>query len=91
MFVVYHTVCPGDLAPDDADLGASDLLLAAVDVCDPLAQVEGCALWLVNTLDLDERCVWVGVALATLVRKVLAPVQCGVSSPRPRSSPAATS
>jgi hypothetical protein len=31
---------PGDLAPDHADLGASDLLLAAVDVGNLLAEVE---------------------------------------------------
>lgn len=31
---------PGDLAPDDADLGAADLLLAPVDVRDLLAKVE---------------------------------------------------
>ena len=31
---------PGDLAPDDADLGAPDLLLAPVDVGDLLAKVE---------------------------------------------------
>jgi hypothetical protein len=31
---------PGDLAPDDADLGSTDLLLAAVDKGDLLAQVE---------------------------------------------------
>jgi hypothetical protein len=31
---------PGDLAPDHADLGATDLLLGAVDVGDLLALVE---------------------------------------------------
>lgn len=30
----------GDLAPDDADLGAADLLRAAVDESDALAEVE---------------------------------------------------
>ncbi len=30
----------GDLAPDDADLGATDLLGAAVDESDTLAEVE---------------------------------------------------
>lgn len=30
----------GDLAPDHADLGASDLLLALVDIRDLLAEVE---------------------------------------------------
>ncbi len=35
-----HTVRAGDLAPDHADLGATDLLLAAVDESDTLAKVE---------------------------------------------------
>lgn len=34
------TVRPGNLAPDHADLGAADLLLAAVDIGDALAKVE---------------------------------------------------
>lgn len=34
----------GDLAPDNADLGSTDLLLAPVDVGDLLAQVEAIAL-----------------------------------------------
>lgn len=38
--VERHTVRPGDLAPDHADLGSSDLLLALVDICDLLAKVE---------------------------------------------------
>lgn len=66
---------PSDLAPDDTDLGASDLLLAAVDVCDALAQVERCGLRVLDTLDLDERGVGVGVTLAALVGKVLAPAE----------------
>ena len=35
-----HTVRAGDLAPNDADLGAADLLLALVDVGYSLAEVE---------------------------------------------------
>lgn len=35
-----HTVRPGDLAPDHADLGAPNLLLASVNVGDLLALVE---------------------------------------------------
>lgn len=62
-----RTVCSCDLAPDDSDLGSSDFLLGAVDVCDALAQVERCGLGVVDALNLDERCVWVGVALASLV------------------------
>jgi hypothetical protein len=34
------TVWPGNLAPDNANLGAADLLLSAVDVGDLLAEVE---------------------------------------------------
>lgn len=34
------TVWPGNLAPDDTDLGAPDLLLAPVDESDLLAKVE---------------------------------------------------
>lgn len=37
---VIFTVRPGDLAPDDADLGSTDLLLGAVDESDLLAEVE---------------------------------------------------
>lgn len=35
-----HTVRPGDLAPDDTDLGTADLLGCAVDESDLLAEVE---------------------------------------------------
>lgn len=45
---------PSDLAPDNADLGATDLLLAAVDESDLLAKVEVGAVDVVDTLDLDE-------------------------------------
>lgn len=64
---------PRNLAPNDPNLSASDLLLAAVDVCDALAQVEGCRLRVVNALDLNERSAWVGGMLGALVRQVLAP------------------
>ena len=37
---VFHTVRASDLAPDHADLGAADLLLALVDKGDLLAKVE---------------------------------------------------
>lgn len=43
---------PGDLAPDHADLGASDLLLAAVDVGNLLAEVEVGGVGGINALDL---------------------------------------
>jgi hypothetical protein len=37
---VIFTMRAGDLAPDHADLGAADLLLAPVDIGDLLAKVE---------------------------------------------------
>lgn len=60
-------MCLGDLAPDHPYLRAPNLLLAAVDVCNALAQVEGCGARGVDALDLDEGGVGVGVTLATLV------------------------
>lgn len=68
-------MCPRNLAPNDPNLGASNLLLATVDVCDALAQVERCGLGVIDTLDLNERRARVGDVLGALVRKVLAPVQ----------------
>lgn len=38
---------PGDLAPDDPDLGSPLLSLSLVDVCDLLAQVEAVVVLLV--------------------------------------------
>lgn len=66
---------PGDLAPDDADLGATDLLLATVDVGNALAVVEGGGLGVVNALDLDEGGVGPQGVLGALERDVLAPVE----------------
>jgi hypothetical protein len=89
-FVVVkkHTVRPGDLAPDDTDLGAADLGLATVDVGNALAVVEGGGLGVVNALDLDERGVGPDRVLRALERDVLAPVGrpvslCVLSSSRP--------
>jgi hypothetical protein len=48
------SVWAGDLAPDHADLGATDLLLAAVDEGNLLAEVEVGSIGAVNTLDLDQ-------------------------------------
>jgi hypothetical protein len=62
----------GDLAPDDTDLGAADLLLATVDVGNALAVVEGGGLGVVNALDLDERGVGPDRVLRALERDVLA-------------------
>lgn len=69
-----RTVRAGDLAPDDADLGAADLLLATVDVGNALAVVEGGSLGVVDALDLDERGVLPQGVLGALERDVLAPV-----------------
>jgi hypothetical protein len=38
-----HTMGTSDLAPDHADLGAADLLLATRDIGDLLAEVEAAA------------------------------------------------
>lgn len=69
-----RTVRAGDLAPDDTDLGAADLLLATVDVGNALAVVEGGGLGVVNTLNLDEGGVGPDRVLRALERDVLAPV-----------------
>jgi hypothetical protein len=67
------TVRSRNLAPDDADLGAPDLLLGPVDVCHPLAEIELCLLRGVDALNLDDaRRGVLGVA-APLVRQVSAP------------------
>jgi len=47
-------VGPGDLAPDYADPGAANLLLAPVDIGDLLAEVEVGSIFVINTLDLDQ-------------------------------------
>lgn len=60
----------GNLAPDHADLGAADLLLASVDIGDLLASIEvgsGCAI---NTLDLDQAGARVGDVTRALVAQV---------------------
>jgi hypothetical protein len=76
----------GNLAPHDSDLGAADLLGGAVDEGDLLAAVEGGGLGVVDTLNLDQAGVGVGVALASLVAEMTSPVQgrsvrclCGVA------------
>jgi len=59
-----------DLAPHDSDLGATDLLRGAVDEGDLLSEVEAAGLGVVDTLNLDQAGVGVGVALASLVAEV---------------------
>lgn len=63
-------VWPGDLAPDDTDLGAPDLLLAPVDESDLLAEVEVGALGVVNTLNLDQAGGRAGSVTRALVAQV---------------------
>jgi hypothetical protein len=43
----------GDLAPDDPDVGTTDLALGPVDESDLLSEVEVGGLSVVNTVDLD--------------------------------------
>lgn len=61
---------PGDLAPDHADLGATNLLLAAVDIGDALAEVEVGSSSVINALDLDQAGLGVGGVTATLIAQV---------------------
>lgn len=61
------SVRAGDAAPENADLGATDLLGGLVDVSDTLAEVELGLVGLLNTLDLDEGGVALGDALRALV------------------------
>jgi hypothetical protein len=63
----------GDLSPDDADLGATDRSLGAVDVGNALTGVPLCGVGAVDTLKLEEGGTGVGVALAPLVGDVLSP------------------
>ena len=60
----------GDLAPDHADLGTTDLLLAAVDESDTLSKVEVGALDVIDTLDLDEGGARTGDVTRALVAQV---------------------
>lgn len=66
------------------DLGALDLALRTVDKSDALAEVESGVLGGVDTLNLDQRGVRVGVALATLEGQVLA-LKKGMPVSRPFS------
>lgn len=65
-----HTVCRSDLAPDYADLGATDGLVCAVHIGDPLAQVPVRVLGVADALKSEQAHVGVGVALAALVADV---------------------
>lgn len=65
------TVGFGDLTPDDSDLGTSDLLGSSVHVGDSLTKVESGILRGMNTVDLNQRGVWVDYALGTLEGQML--------------------
>lgn len=67
------TVRAGDLAPDNPDLGAPYRPLGAVDVSYTLAGVELCRCCIIDALELEKRGSRVGVALSSLVGKVLSP------------------
>jgi hypothetical protein len=59
-----------DLAPDHADLGATDLLLSPVDIRHLLAKVEVGSGGVIDALDLDQARLRVGSVPATLVAEV---------------------
>jgi len=63
-------VCASDLAPNYPDLRALNLTLRPVDKGDLLAEIEAGRFGVIDTLDLDETCVGVGVALSTLIAQV---------------------
>lgn len=74
-FGSYHTtvaVWSGDLAPDASDLCTLSFSGGSVDECYSLSKVELCGLCIIDTLNLQQRCVGIGVSLASLVRQVLA-------------------
>lgn len=66
-----RTVGSGNLTPDDSDLGTSHFLGSSVHVSNSLTQVELSILRSLDTVDLNQRNVWVGNVLRTLVGQVL--------------------
>lgn len=65
-------VWSGDLAPDASDFRSLSFSGGSVDEGYTLSKVKLCGFGVIDTLDLEQRCVWVRVSLSTLVRKVLA-------------------
>jgi len=65
----------GNLAPDDPDLGSSNLLLRPIDKGNLLSEVEVGCVGIIHTLDLDQARVWVCVALAALVAQMATPTE----------------
>lgn len=63
-------VWPGNLAPNDPDVGTPNLTLRPVNESNLLAEVEVCGLSAVNTVDLDQTGVGVDRALGALVAQV---------------------
>lgn len=59
-------VAAHDLAPDNAELGASDRSLGLVDIGHLLAEVVLASLSVVDTVDLEEGGVVVGVAATSV-------------------------
>jgi hypothetical protein len=57
-------VWTGDLAPDNADLGASHRFRGAVDVCYALTEIPSCRFYIVDAFKLKERGAGVRVALS---------------------------
>lgn len=57
-----------DLAPDGAELGAGNSLLGLVDVSNLLAEVELGSLGVIDTIDLEQGGVVVGVATTSVIR-----------------------
>jgi len=70
---VLITVWSGDLAPDHADLGAADLLLAPVDESNLLAEIEVGGVGVINTLNLDQAGSRAGGVTRALVAQVTSP------------------
>lgn len=64
------SVWSGDLAPDHADLGAADLLLAPVDESNLLAEIEVGGVGVINTLNLDQAGSRAGGVTRALVAQV---------------------
>lgn len=72
---VFFNKLLGLIYPDDADLGATDGALGAVDVCYALSGVPPCGGGVIYTLELEERGARVGVALCRMISiRPVAPV-----------------
>lgn len=61
---------PGDLAPDNANLGSTNLLLASVDVGDLLAKIKVGSRGVINALDLNQAGARAGDVTGALIAQV---------------------